>query len=104
MAASATATLLMMMVMLGGAVVDRVEAYALCNMSEEGLDACKPSVTKDPPAPVDPSGPCCEALAGADLACLCSYRHSLILPSLGIDPELAMALPSKCNLTTPEGC
>ncbi|CAM8935139.1 unnamed protein product [Rhodiola kirilowii] len=100
------ASMMIVTMLVGLAAVDRtsmVDAYSLCNMNEEGLNACKPSVTKDP-APVDPSEECCEALKGADLTCLCSYRNSMILPSLGIDPELAMGLPSKCNLAAPEGC
>lgn len=74
----------------------------LCNMNDDGLMECKPSVTK--PSPTDPTEKCCEALAGADLTCLCSYRHSFLLPSLGIDPDLAMALPAKCSLNPPDNC
>ncbi|KAF3435892.1 hypothetical protein FNV43_RR22984 [Rhamnella rubrinervis] len=77
-------------------------ALDLCKMNEEGLNACKPSVTE--PNPVDPTSDCCEALSGADLTCLCSYKNSVVLPALGIDPDLAMALPAKCNLTAPSGC
>lgn len=78
------------------------KAMTLCNMDEKGLMACKPSVT--PPDPVDPTEECCEALRGADLKCLCSYRNSLMLPSIGIDPDLAIALPPKCSLTLPTDC
>lgn len=75
---------------------------SLCKMDEDGLMACKPSVTK--PNPVDPSDDCCKALFAADLDCLCSYRNSMLLPALGIDPELAMGLPAKCGLPVPAGC
>ncbi|XP_058206036.1 putative lipid-transfer protein DIR1 [Rhododendron vialii] len=84
------------------AVFGGSEALELCNMNEDGLTACKPSVTT--PNPVDPTPPCCEALSAANLTCLCGYRHSFVLPSLGIDPDLAMALPAKCNLTPPPNC
>lgn len=84
------------------AVIGGLEALELCNMNEDGLTACKPSVTT--PNPVDPTPPCCEALSAADLTCLCGYRHSFVLPSLGIDPDLAIALPAKCNLTLPPNC
>ncbi|KAJ8899297.1 hypothetical protein K2173_018271 [Erythroxylum novogranatense] len=78
-------------------------ALTLCNMTEDGLTACKPSVTT--PNPVDPpSADCCQALSTADLTCLCSYRNSMMLPSLGIDPVLAVGLPAKCNLTPPPNC
>lgn len=78
-------------------------ADAICNMSSEGMDACKPSVSG--PNPKDPPSPeCCSALATADLECLCSYRNSALLPSLGINPDLAMQLPKKCGLTPPEDC
>ncbi|CAI0561240.1 unnamed protein product [Linum tenue] len=72
-------------------------------MTQEGLQACKPSVTK--PNPVDPPAlACCQALGRADLKCLCSYKNSFVLPSLGIDPDLAMALPQKCNLPSLPQC
>lgn len=74
----------------------------LCNMDEKGLMACKGSVT--PPDPVEPSSQCCDALGEADLKCLCSYRNSMVLPSIGIDPDLALQLPAKCNLTLPPDC
>ncbi|KAJ9697492.1 hypothetical protein PVL29_009352 [Vitis rotundifolia] len=83
-------------------VVEGSEGFSLCNMSEDDLMTCKPAVSK--PSPVDPSPECCKALSGADLTCLCSYKNSETLPFLGIDPDLAMALPSKCNLTPPASC
>ncbi|MED6161518.1 hypothetical protein PIB30_061511 [Stylosanthes scabra] len=75
---------------------------SVCNMSEDGLMACKPSVTQ--PNPTDPTTECCNAVSAADLQCLCSYKNSVQLPFLGIDPDLAIALPAKCNLKTPVGC
>ncbi|KAF5470273.1 hypothetical protein F2P56_010797 [Juglans regia] len=77
-------------------------AVKLCDMDDDGLSACKPSVTQ--PDPVDPTPGCCQALSGADLKCLCSYKNSMVLPALGIDPDLAMALPAKCSLTPPADC
>ncbi|RRT50566.1 hypothetical protein B296_00047954 [Ensete ventricosum] len=72
---------------------------AVCNMTQEGFDACKPSVT--PPNPPPPSAACCKPLANADLPCLCSYKNSPLLPALGIDPGLAMKLPPNSPLTPP---
>ncbi|KAI3450121.1 hypothetical protein Pfo_006786 [Paulownia fortunei] len=83
-------------------VLDGAKAMSLCNVTEDGFTACKPSVT--PPNPVPPSPECCDAVSGADLKCLCSYRNSFLLPSLGIDPDLALALPAKCNLPSPSEC
>ncbi|KZV18508.1 hypothetical protein F511_10258 [Dorcoceras hygrometricum] len=74
----------------------------LCNVTEEGMSACRPSVT--PPNPVTPSPECCDAASGADFKCLCSYRNSFMLPSLGIDPDLVLALPAKCGLSAPDTC
>ncbi|CAK7349442.1 unnamed protein product [Dovyalis caffra] len=75
-------------------------AMSICDISEDGLSACRPSVTE--PNPVDPpSIDCCKAVSGANLTCLCSYKNSYLLPYLGIDPDLAMGLPSKCNPSTP---
>ena len=77
-------------------------AQTICNVSVAGLMACKSAVT--PPHPAPPSGDCCSALSHADMRCLCSYRNSQLLPSLGIDPNLAMQLPAKCKLPHPAHC
>lgn len=84
------------------AVLDVAAGATLCNVTEDGFAACKPSVT--PPDPVAPSPECCDAITGADLKCLCSYKNSFMLPSLGIDPDLALALPAKCNVPSPPEC
>ena len=81
------------------AVVGSLQAVDICDMTEDGLMACKPAVTN--PDPAEPSPECCKAISGADLKCLCSYRDSSVLPSFGIDPVLAVALPVKCNLPAP---
>ncbi|KAL4558517.1 hypothetical protein LXL04_036718 [Taraxacum kok-saghyz] len=78
--------LLVLMVLING-----LQAAEICNMTEDGLMACKPSVTTE--KPVDPTPECCKAVSGADMKCLCSYKGSMILPSLGIDPGLALSLP-----------
>lgn len=78
------------------------KALTLCKMDDNGVSACKPSVTK--PDPVPPSADCCKALSEADLVCLCGYKGSPMLSALGIDPDLALALPPKCNIPLPEGC
>ena len=91
----------MMMIMVA-LMVEGTRALTLCDMNDEGLAECKPSVTQ--PNPVDPSSECCEALKGANLTCLCSYKNSMWLPSLGIDPTLALALPPKCKLQLPPDC
>ncbi|XWS22216.1 hypothetical protein CRYUN_Cryun29cG0015300 [Craigia yunnanensis] len=78
------------------------DAQSICNMPASGLMACKPAVT--PPNPPPPTSTCCSALSHADLRCLCSYKKSNLLPSLGIDPNLAMQLPSLCKLPHPVNC
>ncbi|KAM5562936.1 hypothetical protein ABKV19_017896 [Rosa sericea] len=82
--------------------VEGSRAFSFCNMSDDGLTACKPSVTE--PNPSDPTAECCKDLSGADLDCLCSYKTSPVLPTLGISPKLAMGLPAKCGLTPPANC
>lgn len=91
--------LMMILVVL---LVERSSAVTLCKMDDNGFAACKPSVTQ--PNPVDPTPECCKAVSGADLPCLCSYKNSMVLPALGIDPNLAMGLPAKCNITPPANC
>ncbi|KAI3455599.1 hypothetical protein Pfo_012262, partial [Paulownia fortunei] len=80
-------------------VLGVANAQMICNMSVEGLMACKPSAV--PPNPPPPSATCCSALSHANIPCLCSYKNSKVLPSLGIDPNLAMQLPDKCKLPHP---
>ncbi|KAG5252257.1 lipid-transfer protein [Salix suchowensis] len=91
---------LVVLLLVMAALFEGSRAVTVCDISDEGLTACKPSVTK--PDPVDPpSADCCKAVSGANFTCLCSYKNSNLLPYLGIDPDLAMALPSKCNLSIP---
>lgn len=98
-----TMVFLMIMSIILAANIFHGECYSLCNMTDDGLQACKPSVTL--PNPVDPpTAACCTALSTADLPCLCSQKGSPMLTFLGIDPALAMALPNKCNLTPPTNC
>ncbi|OMO94110.1 hypothetical protein CCACVL1_06165 [Corchorus capsularis] len=92
--------LIIMVVALMGEGSSR--AMELCKMDDAGLAACKPSVSQ--PNPVDPSSDCCDALKGADLTCLCSFKNSNWLPTFGIDPTLALSLPPKCHLQLPSGC
>ncbi|KAF1898827.1 hypothetical protein Lal_00018947 [Lupinus albus] len=65
-----------------------------------GLKSCLPSVSGENPVPPTPA--CCSAIANADLHCLCQYKDSTLLKSIyGVDPNLAMALPVKCNVVDP---
>ncbi|OIW07603.1 hypothetical protein TanjilG_29976 [Lupinus angustifolius] len=92
----------LMMIVLMASTLNVSKGLSICNMNEDGFNACKPSVTE--PNPIDPSPKCCEAITGADLNCLCSYKNSPQLPLFGIDPILATSLPAKCNLTPPSNC
>ncbi|KAK7293210.1 hypothetical protein RJT34_16073 [Clitoria ternatea] len=94
--------LMVVMVVMVCCMPKGCKGLSLCNMNEDGLEACKPSVTQPPVDP--PSTDCCNALAGADLKCLCSYKNSSQLPFFGIDPILAASLPAKCHLTPPDNC
>src|SRR5574337_61089 len=76
-------------------------AMDVCGVSEDGLTACKPWVTKPCPTEVPPAV-CCDNLSKADFDCFCKYKHSMLLSSFGIDPDLALALPAKCNLPRSE--
>ncbi|KAL2326701.1 hypothetical protein Fmac_025759 [Flemingia macrophylla] len=75
---------------------------SICNVSIDDLLKCKPAAT--PPNPTPPSKECCEALSHADLSCLCTYKNSPLLPLYGIDPDLAVQLPAKCNIPNPPQC
>lgn len=80
-----------------------VQKTVFCKMTQAGLDACKPAIMGPKPEP-KPADECCTALKAADLNCLCSYKNSGWLALLNIDPNLAMQLPSKCDITPPATC
>ncbi|KAH7521430.1 hypothetical protein FEM48_Zijuj07G0032300 [Ziziphus jujuba var. spinosa] len=93
---------LLLIAMASHGVFQVSNAQTICKVSVSGLMTCKPAVTAPNPSP--PSANCCSALSHADFQCLCSYRNSNLLPSLGIDPNLAMKLPQKCKLPHPASC
>nr|KYP33404.1 hypothetical protein KK1_045738 [Cajanus cajan] len=78
------------------------KGQTICNISLEDALKCKSSMT--PPNPTPPSKDCCDVVSHADLPCLCPYKNSPLLPSLGIDPNLALQLPAKCNIPNPPKC
>ncbi|OIT36278.1 PREDICTED: putative lipid-transfer protein DIR1 [Nicotiana attenuata] len=100
--AKKTVALALVAIVLSSFSIEVSRAQGICNVSGEGLMSCKPSVT--PPNPSAPTAKCCSALAHADWGCLCSYKNSQWLPSLGVDPTLAMQLPQKCKFPNPPHC
>ncbi|KAJ8754309.1 hypothetical protein K2173_002760 [Erythroxylum novogranatense] len=93
------ASLLVLVVISSNGLFEVSNAQNICSMPVSGLMSCIGSVT--PPNPTPPTTQCCSALSQADMRCLCSYKNSKVLPSLGIDPNLAMQLPDKCKLPHP---
>ncbi|XP_050374075.1 putative lipid-transfer protein DIR1 [Argentina anserina] len=91
-----------MLVVVACINVEVSDAQTICNVSLNNLMSCQPAVRN--PNPAKPTQACCSALKYADLGCLCSYKNSNLLPSLGIDPKLAMQLPAKCKLPGPAKC
>ncbi|KAE9620400.1 putative bifunctional inhibitor/plant lipid transfer protein/seed storage helical [Lupinus albus] len=88
---------IMSMIVSGSTLVN---GQSFCHMSKAGLKSCLPSVSGENPVPPTPA--CCSAIANADLHCLCQYKDSTLLKSIyGVDPNLAMALPVKCNVVDP---
>ncbi|KAL9665627.1 hypothetical protein QQ045_021048 [Rhodiola kirilowii] len=72
----------------------------ICNIIPSRLSLCRPAVTGKSPPP--PTRRCCRVMLAVDLKCLCDYKD--MLPALGLNPELAIALPKKCGLSLPVGC
>ncbi|MVD52305.1 hypothetical protein D8763_20555 [Proteus mirabilis] len=70
-----------------------------CGLSIGDLMSCKPAVSG--PKPLPPSEKCCAALGKADLPCLCTFKNSPMISAFKINATLAMDLPSKCNLNSP---
>ncbi|XLT10597.1 hypothetical protein HN51_056390 [Arachis hypogaea] len=75
------------------AMLDGCMAQSFCNTSLPELFNCKPAVT--PPNPSPPTPECCAVVAKADLKCLCGLKNSPLVPTLGIDLNLAFQLPAK---------
>ncbi|MQM17897.1 hypothetical protein Taro_050879, partial [Colocasia esculenta] len=88
--------------LLSARAAEGMAALEICNMDAEKLADCLPAVRG--PVPPSPSDSCCAALRAADLPCFCRYKDSLILRSVGIDPKLAAALPTKCSIELPPEC
>ncbi|XP_057734821.1 putative lipid-transfer protein DIR1 [Arachis stenosperma] len=84
------------------AMLDGCMAQSFCNTSLPELFKCKPAVT--PPNPSPPTPECCAVVSKADLKCLCGLKNSPLVPTLGIDLNLAFQLPAKCNLSLPPQC
>ncbi|KAH1155164.1 hypothetical protein AAZX31_18G173900 [Glycine max] len=85
----------LLIALLGGA-----QAVAICNIDSSQLNLCRAAVTGQNPPPPDEK--CCAVIRQANLRCLCSYKS--ILPSFGINPKNALALPGKCGLQSPPNC
>ncbi|KAK1257362.1 hypothetical protein QJS04_geneDACA025021 [Acorus gramineus] len=75
--------MVLVMVLVGLVVGPGVESQTLCNMSMGELVACRPY---------------------ADWGCLCTHRNNNMLSYYGVDPNLALQLPSKCGLPAPPPC
>ncbi|CAA7409538.1 unnamed protein product [Spirodela intermedia] len=85
-----------------GAGTGGMEGLEICNMDAEQLAGCLPAMRAG--APRSPSEACCAALGAADLPCLCRYKGNVLLRTVGVDPELAAALPGKCGIASPPEC
>ncbi|XP_068640964.1 putative lipid-transfer protein DIR1 [Aristolochia californica] len=102
MAMSSIASVTVVVILLVLTASQGGEAMTLCNMDAAQLAECLPAIRAPSPSP--PSKGCCDVMGTADLHCLCGYKDSYLLPSFGVDPKLAMALPRKCLLTPPPEC
>ncbi|KAE9584116.1 putative bifunctional inhibitor/plant lipid transfer protein/seed storage helical [Lupinus albus] len=76
------------------------QGVVFCNIDSNNINVCRAAVTGQHPPP--PNRKCCALVRQANLPCLCSYKS--VLPSIGINPKNALALPAKCGLRTPPGC
>ncbi|KAI6693828.1 hypothetical protein NL676_021538 [Syzygium grande] len=77
-------------------------AQTTCNMTYTQLMSCKPAATL--PNPPSPTSACYMGLLHAGLKCFCQYKNSTILPSIGVDPKLAMEIPSKYKIPHAPTC
>ncbi|KAL7100173.1 hypothetical protein ACP275_09G131100 [Erythranthe tilingii] len=85
-----------------GVATTTANGQMVCKMTLGDFLACKSAAT--PPNPPPPSTACCSGISHADLSCLCSFKNNTLLPSFGIDPNLALQLPKKCKIPLPSQC
>ncbi|XP_038896217.1 putative lipid-transfer protein DIR1 [Benincasa hispida] len=81
-----------------------ISATLLCKVDTKELCVnCRPAVAPLHGKPLQPpTKHCCSVIRHADLKCLCNFKS--ILPSVGINTTIALALPSKCGINTPPEC
>lgn len=82
------------------ALMGETMAGSICNIDSNKLKFCLPAVSGNSPRP--PTRQCCGVVRRANLSCLCRYKDAL--PSIGINPRYAFALPKKCGVPTPRAC
>ncbi|KAF8409663.1 hypothetical protein HHK36_005742 [Tetracentron sinense] len=101
MAKTSNITLVLgVVVMVLIAILGGAKAMNICNMDSNQLAECLPAMRGPSPSP--PTKGCCAVMRVADMHCLCTYKY--LLPTVGVDPALAMALPKKCGLNPPPEC
>ncbi|MCD7450130.1 hypothetical protein HAX54_003696 [Datura stramonium] len=93
------AAVLLMVAAIGMQMATAGDNNPLCGLSINDLMTCKSAVSG--PKPLPPSDKCCAVLRKADLPCLCTFKNSPMLSTFKINSTLAMELPSKCKLDSP---
>lgn len=101
MSKKAVVMMLMMvisMVMMDGVVmqISIPPIPPICGMPTSSIVDCLPAIVE--PKPESPTQQCCNAVKKADIPCLCSLASAPILPPLGINKDLLLALFGKCAL------
>ncbi|GLJ35930.1 hypothetical protein SUGI_0720940 [Cryptomeria japonica] len=93
---------LIVLVLASVTVVVR-SAFMICDINADDLKPCQSAVTQPPEKPKDS---CCNVLKTANLTCFCEFgrNNPTLLSLMGIDPDLARALPAKCELNGPADC
>ncbi|WOL11055.1 hypothetical protein Cni_G19816 [Canna indica] len=95
--------LLVVVFLISSAVELAGTKESLYNVNNRGFIACMSCMTGASPGPT-PSKRCCIALSRADLPCLCKYKDSPVLSQMGIRPDLAKQVSTKCKLSILTEC
>ncbi|KAK4783870.1 hypothetical protein SAY86_018238 [Trapa natans] len=93
---------LILLFVLVTAIFGSSDAQSVCNVPYSGLFACLPAAR--PPNPPPPTAACCNTVRRANLGCLCSYMKSKALSNYGVDPNLAIQIPTKCGIPNAGHC
>ncbi|KAK9684810.1 hypothetical protein RND81_10G234300 [Saponaria officinalis] len=87
-----------MLIVIGALMIQEVNGIKIeiCGQPKEKIDICQPALKG--PNPQLPTQECCNIIKSCDQPCLCATITRTLLPFIGYDTNLFLALFGKCGL------